>query len=139
MKVLRILTVAVVVLVVAVGAGCGGDDEGNGGEPATTTEQAGGGEATTVDMDEYSFSPEDVNVERGATITVENKGGIAHNLTVEQGPDPKKKTKRLAGTSAFLGGKSEKLEVDLRPGKYAMVCTVPGHRELGMVGTFTVK
>jgi plastocyanin len=145
MKLLRILTVALVTLVVAAGAGCGGGD-GDDEEPAAptetgngATEPAGGAETTSVSMDEYSFDPEDVTVKRDSTLTVENKGQIAHNLTVEQGPDPKEETKKLAGTSTFLGGKSEKLKVDIKPGKYAMVCTVAGHRELGMTGTFTVE
>jgi plastocyanin len=144
MRVFRILTVALVALVVAVGAGCGGD--GDDGEPAAptdtgngATEPAGGAETTSVKMDEYSFDPKDATVKRGATITVDNAGQIAHNLTIEEGPDPKKETKELAGTSTFLGGKSEKLDVDVEPGKHAMVCTVAGHRELGMTGTITVE
>ena len=87
----------------------------------------------TVVMTDYEFHPRDVRVRRGDTITIVNDGGIAHNLTVERGSD------RLAGTSSFLKGDSEKLTVDLTPGRYEMVCTVPGHRELGMVGTFTVR
>lgn len=120
-------------------AGCGGDDDS---KPATTpaqttpTEPA---ETKSVKMDEYTFSPSDVVVSRGDSITVENDGQIVHNLNVEKGPDPKKKTEKLAGTSTFAPGKSEKLTVDLAPGKYAMVCTVTGHRELGMTGTVTVK
>jgi uncharacterized cupredoxin-like copper-binding protein len=31
------------------------------------------------------------------------------------------------------------LALDLPPGRYAMVCTVPGHRELGMTGTLEVR
>ena len=45
----------------------------------------------------------------------------------------------LAGTDSFLKGDSEHLRVDLPPGRYVMVCTVPGHRELGMVGTLAVR
>lgn len=144
MKVIRILTVALVALVVSAGAGCGGGDGDD--EPAAPSETgngaaepAGGAETTSVKMDEYSFDPKDATVKRGATLTVENDGKIAHNLAVEQGPDPKEETKKLAGTSTFLGGKSEELEIDLKPGKYAMVCTVAGHRQLGMTGTMTVE
>jgi plastocyanin len=142
MKVRWIFATALVALLVALGAGCGGDDGGGGGETTTSTqatEPAGGAETTSVKMDEYSFDPKDVTAKRGDTIKVENDGAIAHNLTVEQGPDPKEKSKKLAGTSTFLPGKTENLKVDLKPGKYAMVCTVSGHRELGMAGTFTVK
>jgi plastocyanin len=147
MKALRILTVTLVAFLAALGfAACGGDGDGdnNATTAETTTQPAettGGGTTSTssVKMDEYSFDPDTVVAKQGDTITVENGGAIAHNLTVEQGPDPKKKSKKLAGTSTFLPNKSEKLKVDIKPGKYVMVCTVAGHRELGMVGTFTVK
>jgi nitrite reductase (NO-forming) len=142
MGVSRLLAIALAAIVIAIGTGCGGGD-GDGGEetPATTTTQApdSAATATSVGMDEYNFAPEDVVVSEGDTLDVENNGKIVHNLTVEKGPDPKKESDELAGTSTFGPGKSEKLEIDLKPGKYAMVCTVAGHRELGMTGTFTVK
>jgi plastocyanin len=133
----RLVAVLLVVVFAALGAGCGGDDDDNDNEAATdtTTQPAepAGGKATTVSMTEYEFDPGDLTVERDSSVTVENDGNIAHNLTVEKGG------KKVAGTSSFLSGKSEKLSVDLAPGKYEMVCTVPGHEELGMKGTFTVK
>jgi plastocyanin len=133
----RILALVLVMLAVVLGSGCGGDDDDD--ESATTNTTAtqpadsGAGGAETVSMKEYEFDPSDVSVEQGSTVTVDNEGNIAHNLTVERG------SKKVAGTSTFLGGKSERLKVDVDPGKYTMVCTVPGHEELGMKGTFTVK
>jgi plastocyanin len=146
MKAFRVFPIlALVALVAAFAGGCGGDDD-NDNEATTSTTQTtatepsgGGGGATTVSMDEYKFDPDALSVSRGDTLTVENKGSIGHNLTIEKGPDPKKKSQKLAGTSTFLPDKSEKLTVDLSPGKYAIVCTVAGHRELGMTGTITVK
>ena len=138
----RILTLAVVGLVAALGSGCGGGNDNNAATTNTTTtnttstqpaKSTGGGGTKTVSLKEYQFTPSDVTTKQGSTITVENKGNIAHNLTVEQG------SKKVAGTSTFLGGKSEKLKVSLKPGKYKMLCTVPGHEQLGMKGTFTVK
>ncbi|MGH2373310.1 MAG: plastocyanin/azurin family copper-binding protein, partial [bacterium] len=35
-------------------------------------------------------------------------------------------------------GKSKTIEVDLKPGRYQVVCTVPGHREAGMTLTLEV-
>ena len=35
------------------------------------------------------------------------------------------------------GGETERLRVDLRPGRYALVCTLGGER--GMVGSLTVR
>jgi plastocyanin len=132
-----------VALVAALGSGCGGDDNNDNNAATTNTtttntttqpaKTTGGGGATTVSMKEYEFDPSDVSATQGSTVTVENKGNIAHNLTVEKG------SKKVAGTSTFLGGKSEKLKVSVKPGKYTMLCTVPGHEQLGMKGTFTVK
>jgi nitrite reductase (NO-forming) len=141
----RILGLMLAVVLV-VGAGCGGGGDSNKDttaatttETTKTTEPAGGAETTSVTLDEYQFDPGDVVAKRGGTIEVKNDGNIVHNLTIEKGPDPRKKSDKLAGTPTFGPGKTEKLEVDLSPGKYAMVCTVAGHRELGMTGTFTVK
>jgi plastocyanin len=37
------------------------------------------------------------------------------------------------------GGGVSKISVTLKPGRYTFFCTVPGHRQAGMVGTLTVK
>jgi plastocyanin len=87
----------------------------------------------TVVMTDYAFHPRDVQAVRGDTLTVRNDGGIAHNLTVERG------SVRVAGTSSFLKGDRERLRIDLPPGRYVMVCSVPGHRDLGMFGTLAVR
>lgn len=62
----------------------------------------------------------------------------ANGLTIERGPDPDQRTDELAATSTFGGGASDTLDV-VEPGRYAMVCTVGNHRELGMVGTITIR
>ena len=113
-----------------IAAGCG-DDSGNGSAAAPAD--------LTVKMSDYKFDPRDVTVAPGAVIRVTNEGEIAHNLKVERGPNPRQETQELTGTDSFLPGDSETLEVDLPRGRYAMVCTVPGHRELGMTGSFRVK
>jgi plastocyanin len=88
-----------------------------------------------VVMTEYRFTPRDREVARGAELTVRNEGQLAHDLTVER-PGT---SKALAGTGTFLGGRARKLSIDLSPGRYRIVCTVPGHERLGMVGTLTVR
>lgn len=72
-------------------------------------------------------------------MTVRNDGQIAHNLVIERHQDPLAKPEKLIGTDTFLGGRSKRLKVDLAAGRYTMVCTVPGHRQLGMYGTLTVR
>ena len=109
--------------------GCGGGYEAD-------VSAAGPG---TVVMTDYAFHPRDVHVRRGQTVNVLNQGGIAHNLKVERGPNPRRETDELAGTPSFLKGDTEQLRIDLEPGRYVMVCSVPGHRELGMTGRLTVR
>jgi plastocyanin len=121
-------------------AACGGDDgerEEGTRAPATDTQPAGGSE--TVELDEFRFSPERLTVKAGATITAKNVGAIAHNLTIERGPDASKPSEVLAATSTFAGGENDTVTVDLPPGRYALVCTVGDHREQGMTGTLTVR
>jgi len=86
-------------------------------------------------MSEYEFTPGAATVKRGTDLNVRNDGEIAHNLTIERSGSAGKR----AGTDSFLGGRSEQLRVDLPPGRYRMVCTVPGHEQLGMAGSLTVE
>jgi plastocyanin len=141
MRRLRILPLLLVIAVVGIIAGCGGDDDDEEAaapaETATETEAAGGGQ--TVDMTEYEFGPNDLTVSQGESITAETTGNIEHNLTIEEGPDPEKPSKELAATPDVQPGDSAELTVDLDPGEYALVCTVPGHREQGMIGTIKVE
>jgi plastocyanin len=141
MRSLRILSLFLVVAVVGISAGCGGDDDDDEAaapaETATETEAAAGGR--TVDMTEFAFEPKDLTVSQGETITAETTGSTVHNLTIEEGPDPEQPSKELAATPDVQPGDSAELTVDLAPGAYALVCTVPGHREQGMTGTIEVK
>jgi plastocyanin len=82
-----------------------------------------------------SIEPGGLELKHGATLTVQNTGAVPHNLT-SGAAEP---SERLAGTSTFVRGEAERLRVDLRPGRYALVCTVGDHRGRGMVGSLTVR
>ena len=68
-------------------AACGGDDDGgNGGdgggngEESPTEEGGGGADLTTVD---FAFSPTELSVTEGQTITISNIGETSHTFTTE--------------------------------------------------------
>jgi plastocyanin len=61
-----------------------------------------------------------------------NPQNIGHDIAVEgNGVNQKGETVTSGGTSTFTA--------DLQPGEYTFYCSVPGHREGGMVGKLTVK
>ncbi len=114
--------------------GCG--DEGS----SLDATAAGAPSPVPVHIRDFHFEPKHLTVRRGATLAVINDGDVAHNLTIEQGSNPRKQTDALAGTGSFLPGRRVDLRVDLPAGRtYAFACTVPGHRDLGLYGTVRVK
>ncbi len=65
-----------------VGAGCGGDDDDGGG--GTTEEQpapAAEGGAAEVSMKDIHFTPEEVTVKVGDTVSWVNDDGVGHDVT----------------------------------------------------------
>jgi uncharacterized cupredoxin-like copper-binding protein len=78
---------------------------------------------------EFKFTLSPSTVKHGTvTFTVVNKGKTAHDF-------------KIAGktTPQIQPGKSAKLTVTLKAGKYPYLCTVPGHAAAGMKGTLVVK
>ena len=64
------------------------------------------------------------------TLSMPNPASIPHNIAIE---DPEE-----VGEVVNEGGTST-ITVNLKPGEYTYLCTVPGHAEGGMTGTLTVK
>jgi plastocyanin len=112
-------------------AGCGGDD----GEEQARTVTVNPNSTLQVTGDEYSFDPSRVAV-RGAgplTIRLRNAGDLAHNLRIERDGED------IGGTPTFAGGETQSGRVNLEHGRYAMICTVGDHAELGMTGELEVR
>jgi uncharacterized cupredoxin-like copper-binding protein len=101
-------------------------------KPPAPAKQAGG--AVQVVEKEYSIGlPAGTALKAGKiNFGVTNNGTIQHDLAVEGGGQEKK-------TPLIDAGKQAKLAVDLKPGKYKLYCTVPGHEQLGMKAEVTVK
>lgn len=124
---------SVVAVLALVGAACGGDDEP---EDAATTQQTDGEETTTEPTDDggtgvvvtannFSFTPAEVTVASGDTITATNGNPLTpHTFTVDD-------TDIDVNLS---GGTSEDVTVDLDPGEYGFRCEIHGQ----MTGTLTV-
>jgi len=101
---------------------------GTGGSGSTGSSTSGG--TVKVTLKEFSIAG-DLNVPVGdVVLDVTNAGTTEHNLTVKQ---LNKATKNLSA------GASETLDLgELKAGSYEIICSVPGHKEAGMVATLTV-
>lgn len=66
------------------------------------------------------------------TIDSKNDSAIDHNIAV-QGPGVDQKG------AVVKGGAVSEVSFDAKPGEYTFYCSVPGHREGGMLGKLTVK
>jgi plastocyanin len=115
-------------------AGCGGDDDDDGGGGGGNSEQPadGGGGGTQVSMQNIQFSPKDVTVKPGETITFTNDEPVAHDVHKTSGPGPDFASGPSGGMQE---GDTFELTLD-KPGEYEYVCDVHAP---GMAGSITVK
>jgi len=66
-------------------AACGGNDTppaGNGGSPSESASSGGGSDLTIVD---FAFSPTELSVTEGQTISITNTGDVSHTFTTDDG------------------------------------------------------
>jgi plastocyanin len=130
--------IALIVACLALGlAACGGDDDSGGGSGGggSSTGQSGGsssGGGTSVSMENIQFSPTDLTVKAGQTVTFTNNESVPHDVHKESGPGGDFSSGPDGGMQQ---GDTFKLKLD-KPGTYKYVCHVHAP---GMSGTITVK
>lgn len=105
-----------------------------GASPAASpgASPAAGGNTATVYGEDIKFDPKEFTIAANTDVkvTFTNKGVLQHNFSLD---DPKVATKTING------GQSDTVTINAKPGTYQYYCSVPGHKEAGMVGTLTVK
>jgi len=127
-----VVATACVLIAALLFAACGG---GGGGGSSEGYVQPKGASTETIKIEaqNYSFTPDKITAKPGiATIELTAKNGI-HDFVFDHGAYPGFQLE------ADGGGGSQKLKIDLKPGKYTFYCTYPGHRAQGMEGTLTVS
>jgi uncharacterized cupredoxin-like copper-binding protein len=68
------------------------------------------------------------------------KTDLAHDKLPVDGASAKAKEDGKVGEiKSVPAGKSGAVTIDLAPGKYVLICNVPGHYQLGMHTAFTVE
>ena len=150
---LALACVALIALALGLAA-CGGDDDDSGAAPATTAATApatpipttestpsdtGGGAAAgatalALQADptgQLKFVESKLTAKAGEiTITLTNASAVPHDVAIDGAPGV---------SDQVQDGGTADLTVNLPAGTYEYYCTVPGHRQAGMVGTLTVN
>jgi len=87
----------------------------------------------TVELAEYSLSPNGIEVALGeqVQILVINNGSLGHTFVIESYANYDTNITPGAQTNVFFTADAA--------GTYAMYCVLPGHRNLGMEGTLTIR
>jgi len=128
--------IALVLACLALGlAACGGDDDsgsGSGSQPADSGGGASSAGGASVSMTDIQFSPNDVTVKAGETISFTNDESVPHDVHKESGPGGDFASGPDGGMQQ---GDTFKLKLT-KPGTYKYVCHVHAP---GMTGTITVK
>jgi plastocyanin len=117
-----------------------GGSTGTGTSAATSSSAAAGGGATNLSIaanpsGSLSYDKKTLSAKAGkVTITMANMSPVGHNITIQQGTSGAV----LGSTPTFMGG-TKSVSLTLKAGTYTFYCSVPGHRQGGMVGTLTVS
>jgi plastocyanin len=78
-------TLAALFAITMLAAACGGDETPpatGGGSPSESAGSGGGADLTIVD---FAFSPTELSVTEGQTITITNTGDVSHTFTTDDG------------------------------------------------------
>lgn len=111
--------------------------------PTQSTSPAAG--TTTIDLSDFRFAPAAVTIQAGTTaeINLRNSGSVLHNWTVltdEITTETDFEESMVLFTAEAVAGAQNRLTFESPPaGVYQVICTIPTHFGLGMVGSLTVE
>jgi len=95
---------------------------------------AGGAPSTspTVKAGDLFFDPKEFTIPANTdvSVTLTNEGALQHDFVIDE----------LSVNSGLVDpGGSTTFTINGAAGQYQYYCSVPGHREAGMVGTLTIQ
>ena len=148
----RFLIAASVLAILALSIGaCGGDDN-TSSTPSTTTATSTDKTTVKASLGEYFITPDKSSVPAGSVrFDVSNDGKIEHefvviktNLAPDKLPVKGGEANEDVGPSpgeipSVKTGKKKQLDVTLKPGKYVLICNLPGHYKAGQSTGLSVK
>lgn len=110
-------------------------------------------ETITVTFDEYSYEPEDIQLQAGQPYKLElkNRGKKKHYFTapefyraiatrkVQSNKDGEIKAPYFTALELMVGGQLDLYFVPVTVGEYHVFCTIDDHREEGMEGKLVIR
>jgi plastocyanin len=113
--------------------GASEEQAGGGGQEPAAAKGPGGTLKLAADPTAIAFDTTKLSSKPGkVTIEFTNPAPLEHDVAIEEDG------KQIAVSQRITEGKTS-VSVDLAPGTYTFLCTVPGHAEAGMEGTLVVK
>ncbi len=92
---------------------------------------------------DYAIAMDKSTIKAGSiTFNIKNSGPTPHNIGITKEADSSKggiTGPVIKDSDTIDSGKTTTITVDLQPGAYNVVCTVPGHVQLGMIMKLTVQ
>ena len=108
------------------------------GPTTTVVEQEGG----KVVLDDYRFVPAVLSPGSVTAIRAQNHGGLEHTWSVLEQPieaEPELGSAAVLAEARVEVGQSAIVDIGgLEPGRYQVVCVIPGHVSAGMVGELVI-
>jgi uncharacterized cupredoxin-like copper-binding protein len=90
--------------------------------------------AVTFRATEFLYKPGEGTAHAGEVLfVVRNEGAIEHNFVIQSAAK-----KNVAEIAIIEPGTTTEVRAAVAPGTYTIFCTLPGHREAGMVATLVV-
>ena len=131
-------SIGALLIVAFFGAGCSGDSGGLSQTSASAPVES------DIDMSDYRFAPAALTVKSGTNLelNLSNSGSVVHNWTVlanEITAESEFDENTVLFAGEALAGAQRAYVFEPSPaGVYQVICTIPTHFSLGMVGTLTV-
>lgn len=95
------------------------------------------GDGVTVTMGNFAFTPQEIRVKAGTTVTFKNVDQIAHDV-VQATPENLNSGTPGFSSPQIMAGSTWSRTFD-EPGEYPILCTVGSHYILGMTATVIVE
>lgn len=108
------------------------DEASPSASPAASPVTGAGAAEFLIAMVDLAYEPAELTItaDTDVVISLPNEGQLEHNFVIDE----------LGIVSETAdGGDETSVTINAAAGEYEFYCSIPGHREAGMVGTLTVE